>query len=104
MSSSPFGLVMTLVAPLIAQFVNMDKITALVRKGRRVRVKHIGAAVGSLKSAGPLLKGLGNAMLDPVDRPRHGAERLIGALNRVHISIPDWVPKFGGRGFSFPVA
>ncbi|MFI6467678.1 hypothetical protein [Streptomyces sp. NPDC050538] len=103
MSASPFGLVMTLLTPLIAQFVNMDKITAVLRKGVEYAMKHIGSAVGSLvKSAGPMLKGLGNAMLAPWTGLAMALNALFGILAGIHISIPDWVPKYGGRGFSFP--
>ena len=103
MSASPFGLVMTLLAPLIAQFINMDKVTAVLRKGVEYAMKHIGSAVGSLvKSAGPMLKGLGNAMLTPWTGLAMALNALFGILAGIHISIPDWVPKYGGRGFSFP--
>ncbi|MGI5457047.1 hypothetical protein ACQEWB_28580 [Streptomyces sp. CA-249302] len=103
MSASPFGLVMTLLTPLIAQFVNMDKITALLQKGVSYAMKHIGTAVGGLaKNAGPLLRGLGNAMIAPLTGLAVALNGLLGALAGIHISIPDWVPKFGGRSFGFP--
>ncbi|MET7849473.1 hypothetical protein AB0D78_07885 [Streptomyces avermitilis] len=103
MSASPFGLVMTLLTPLIAQFVNMDKVTALLRKGVSIAMKYIGSSVsGLVKMAGPLLKGLGNAMLTPWTGLATALNALFGILAGIHIKIPDWVPKFGGRGFSFP--
>jgi len=103
MAANPFGLVMTLLTPLIAQFVNMDKITALLQKGVSYAMKHIGSAVGGLvKNAGPLLRGLGNAMLAPMTGLATALNGLLGALAGIHISIPDWVPKFGGRSFGFP--
>jgi hypothetical protein len=103
MAASPFGLVMTLLTPLIAQFVNMDKVTALLRKGVTIAMKYIGTSVGSLvKSAGPMLKGLGNAMLAPWTGLATALNSLFGILAGIRISIPDWVPKYGGRGFSFP--
>lgn len=103
MAASPFGLVMTLLTPLIAQFINMDKVTAVLRKGVEIAMRHMGSAVGSLaKSAGPLLKGLGNAMLTPWTGLALALNALFGVLAGIHISIPDWVPKYGGRGFSFP--
>lgn len=103
MAASPFGLVMTLLAPLIAQFVNMDKITAVLRKGFELAMRHIGSALGSLvKNAGPLLKGLGNALLSPWTGLAMALNSLFGILAGIRIEIPDWVPKYGGRGFSFP--
>jgi hypothetical protein len=103
MAANPFGLVMTLLTPLIAQFINMDKITALLQKGVSYAMKHIGTAVGALvKNAGPLLRGLGNAMLAPMTGLATALNGLLGALAGIHISIPSWVPKFGGRSFGFP--
>jgi len=103
MSASPFGLIMTLLTPLIAQFINMDKVTALLRKGVTIAMKYIGSAVsGLVKNAGPMLKGLGNAMLTPWTGLAMALNSLFGILAGIHIKIPDWVPKFGGRGFSFP--
>ncbi|MER5790087.1 hypothetical protein [Streptomyces sp. NPDC001980] len=103
MAANPFGLVMTLLTPLIAQFINMDKITALLQKGVTYAMKHIGTAVGGLvKNAGPLLRGLGNAMLAPMTGLATALNGLLSALAGIHISIPDWVPKFGGRSFGFP--
>ncbi|GAA5057233.1 hypothetical protein [Streptomyces similanensis] len=103
MAASPFGLVMTLLTPLIAQFVNMDKVTKLLQKGVSYAMKHIGSAVGALaKNAGPILRGLGNAMLAPMTGLATALNGLLGALAGIHISIPGWVPKFGGRSFGFP--
>ncbi|MEU1009088.1 hypothetical protein [Streptomyces sp. NPDC005890] len=103
MAANPFGLVMTLLTPLIAQFVNMDKITKLLQKGVSYAMKAIGSAVGGLvHNAGPLLRGLGNAMLAPMTGLANALNGLLGALAGIHISIPDWVPKFGGRSFGFP--
>ncbi|MET9733792.1 hypothetical protein ABZZ79_25010 [Streptomyces sp. NPDC006458] len=103
MAASPFGLVMTLLTPLIAQFVNMDKVTALLRQGVSYAMKTIGTAVGGLAgNAGPILRGLGNAMLAPITGLAVAVNGLLGALAGIHISIPDWVPKYGGRSFGFP--
>ncbi|MFE2045045.1 hypothetical protein ACFXAZ_29860 [Streptomyces sp. NPDC059477] len=103
MAASPFGLVMTLLAPLVAQFVNMDKVTAVLHKGVELAMKHIGTAVGALsKNSGPVLKGIGNAMISPFTGLAVALNALFGILAGIRISIPDWVPKYGGRGYSFP--
>ncbi|MEU9331998.1 hypothetical protein AB0D49_02410 [Streptomyces sp. NPDC048290] len=103
MAASPFGLVMTLLAPLISQFVNMDKVTAVLRKGVQLAMKHIGTAVGAMsKNAVPILKGLGNVILSPFTGLAVALNALFGILAGIRISVPDWVPKYGGRGFSFP--
>ncbi|MFM9696158.1 hypothetical protein [Streptomyces europaeiscabiei] len=103
MAASPFGLIMTLLAPLIAKFVNMDRVTEALGKGVRIAMKYIGTAVSGLaKMAGPLLRGLGNAMLAPMTGLAIALNALLGALAGIKINIPDWVPKFGGRSFGFP--
>ncbi|MEU3523184.1 hypothetical protein AB0E62_04840 [Streptomyces sp. NPDC038707] len=103
MSANPFGLVMTLLTPLIAQFVNMDKVTKLLQTGVSAAMKGIGSAVGALvRNAGPLLSGLGNAVVSPMTGLAVALNILFAALEGIHISIPGWVPKFGGRSFGFP--
>lgn len=102
MASNPFGLVMTLVAPLIAQFVNMDKVAALVRKGLTAAWGHIrSSSQSAARILGPLFKGVVNGFLTPTRMLVRGLNVLIGALNRVKFKIPDWVPGIGGRGFAF---
>ncbi|WP_437071179.1 hypothetical protein [Streptomyces sp. enrichment culture] len=103
MAASPFGLVMTLLAPLIAQFVNMDKVTKVVRQTVSTAMRIMGSAMSGLaKNAGPVLRGLGNAMLSPMTGLAVAVNGLLGALAGIRISIPDWVPKYGGRSFGFP--
>ncbi|MFD3925809.1 hypothetical protein [Streptomyces sp. NPDC058614] len=104
MASNPFGLIMTLLAPLILQFVNMDKVGKALTKGLTSAWKGI---VGGAKSARdmlvPLLKGLANAY---TLLPRTLVDVLnmsISALNRLKISIPDWVPVWGGRQFALNI-
>ncbi|MEU9788869.1 hypothetical protein AB0H92_49385 [Streptomyces phaeochromogenes] len=102
MAASPFGLIMTLVAPLIAQFVNMDKVAALVRKGLTAAWSHIkSSSQSAARILGPLFKGVVNGFLTPTRMLVRGLNVLIGALNRVKFKIPDWVPGIGGRGFAF---
>jgi hypothetical protein len=102
MAGSPFGLIMTLLAPLIAQFINMDKVVALAKRG-------LSAAWSAMKTAssaaskflGPLFKGVVNAFLLPTRMLVRGLNALIGGLNQVKFSVPDWVPVIGGKGFAF---
>ncbi|MDQ0992027.1 hypothetical protein [Streptomyces sp. V3I7] len=100
MAASPFGLVMTLLGPLIAQFINMDKVTALLAKGVKWAWN---AIVGAIRShAGPIksiLKGIINAFTALPRAYISGINFMIGALNRVHVSIPSWVPLIGGKEF-----
>ncbi|WP_409239722.1 hypothetical protein [Streptomyces sp. PA5.6] len=103
MASSPFGLIMTLAAPLIAQFVNMDKVTAALKRGMDAAWKGIKSgtrvAVDFIK---PLVKGLGNLILTPIKGLATALNGVFGVLAGIKISIPGWVPKWGGKSFGFP--
>ncbi|UUU22536.1 hypothetical protein [Streptomyces sp. DSM 40750] len=102
MAASPFGLIMTLLAPLIAQFVNMDKVAALVKRGLVAAWSAIKSASSSAaKMLGPLFKGVVNGFMLPSRMLIRGLNALIGSLNRVKIKVPDWVPVIGGKGFQF---
>ncbi|MFD7897491.1 hypothetical protein [Streptomyces sp. NPDC059743] len=102
MAASPFGLIMTLVAPLIAQFVNMDKVAAVVRRGLSAAWSHIkSSSQSAAKILGPLFTGVVNGFLSPTRMLVRGLNVLIGGLNHVKFKVPDWVPVIGGRGFAF---
>ncbi|GAA2395873.1 hypothetical protein GCM10010420_21760 [Streptomyces glaucosporus] len=102
MAASPFGLVMALLAPLIARFVDMNKVAATVRKGLTSAWNHIKSASSSAaRMLGPLFKGVVNGFLTPSRMLVRGLNMLIGALNRVKFKVPDWVPAIGGKGFAF---
>ncbi|WP_268934134.1 hypothetical protein [Streptomyces brasiliscabiei] len=102
MAASPFGLIMTLLGPLIAQFVNMDKVAALVKRGLVAAWSAIKSASSSAaKMLGPLFKGVVNGFMLPSRMLIRGLNALIGSLNRVKIKVPDWVPVIGGKGFQF---
>ena len=100
MKANAFGLIMTLLAPLISQFINMDKVSAALAKG----VKWAWNAIyGAVKNhAGPIksvMKGIINAFTALPRAYISGLNAMIGALNRIHVKIPGWVPHFGGREF-----
>ncbi|MDX2526589.1 hypothetical protein ACSCB1_20195 [Streptomyces europaeiscabiei] len=102
MAASPFGLIMTLLGPLIAQFVNMDKVAALVKRGLVAAWSAIkNASSSAAKMLGPLFKGVVNGFMLPSRMLIRGLNSLIGSLNRVKIKVPDWVPVIGGKGFQF---
>ncbi|MFK0023622.1 hypothetical protein [Streptomyces sp. NPDC090798] len=102
MRANPFGLVMTLLTPLITQFVNMDKVTALVRKSLTAAWSHIkSSSQSAAKILGPLFKGVVNGFLTPTRMLVRGLNVLIGGLNHVKFKVPDWVPVIGGKGFAF---
>ncbi|WP_240509010.1 hypothetical protein [Streptomyces agglomeratus] len=101
MMASPFGLIMALLAPLIAKFVNVDKIVAVVSKGFKSGMKAASSAVSTaIGVMVPILKGIGNVLLAPFRAFATAINTIIGALNGFKVSIPSWVPVFGGKKFS----
>ncbi|MGX1883543.1 hypothetical protein [Streptomyces sp. NPDC055287] len=101
MAANPFGLIMALLAPLILQFVKVDKIVAVVRKGFKIGMAAISSATSAaMKAIGPILRGIGNVLLTPFRGFASAVNVVIGALNGFKVSIPSWVPKFGGKSFS----
>lgn len=102
MAANPFGLVMALVAPLIARFVNMEKVAKIVKQGLVAAWSAIkSASQSAARMLGPLFKGVVNGFLLPSRMLVRGLNMLIGSLNRVKIKVPDWVPVIGGKGFAF---
>ncbi|MDX2648658.1 hypothetical protein ACFYYN_05885 [Streptomyces sp. NPDC001902] len=104
MAANPFGLVMALLAPIISQFINMDKVSAALAKGVKWAWN---AILGAIRShAGPIksvLKGIINAFTALPRAYVSGINHMISALNRVHVSIPGWVPVIGGKSFSIHI-
>ncbi|MET9511302.1 hypothetical protein ABZX62_23035 [Streptomyces flavidovirens] len=101
MAANPFGLIMALLAPLIAKFVNVDKIVAVVSKGFKSGMKAASSAVSTaIGVMVPILKGIGNVLLAPFRAFATAINTIIGALNGFKVSIPSWVPVFGGKKFS----
>ncbi|MFF3412807.1 hypothetical protein ACFYW8_43120 [Streptomyces sp. NPDC002742] len=100
MKANAFGLIMALLAPLISKFINMDKVSAALAKGVKWAWNAIYNAIKNhaepIKS---VLKGIINAFTALPRAYIGGLNAMIGALNRIHVKIPDWVPHFGGREF-----
>ncbi|MEV6420752.1 hypothetical protein [Streptomyces sp. NPDC051662] len=104
MAANPIGLIMALLAPLILKFVDLDKIGKVVMRGLRSAFSGIrDAASAAGRFLGPLLKDIGNMMLFPTRMVVTGLNVLIGAMNKIKFSVPDWVPVIGGKRFGFNI-
>ncbi|WP_306318393.1 MULTISPECIES: hypothetical protein [unclassified Streptomyces] len=100
MKANAFGLVMTLLAPIISQFINMDKVSKLLAKGVKWAWNAITGAIRS--HSGPIkaiLKGIINAFTALPRAYIGGMNAMIGGLNKIHVKIPGWVPVVGGKEF-----
>ena len=100
LSANPIGLVVIAIAGLVAAFV------LLWNKCEGFRnffikmwegIKKIGSSVadfigGIFESKIQIIKGIINGVIELIN----GA---IGAINKIKVEIPDWVPKYGGSTF-----
>lgn len=100
MSANPIGLVITAVASLVAAFVLLWNKCDGFRNffiNMWDGIKKIGSSVadfigGIFESKINIVKGIINGVISLIN----GA---IGAINKIKVDIPDWVPKFGGSTF-----
>ncbi|MGK5639713.1 hypothetical protein ACSNOK_15580 [Streptomyces sp. URMC 126] len=100
MRANPMGLLLGLLAPLITQFVDMDKVVAGAKKGFEIAWRAIKTATSSaLDFLKPLLKGVVNLYTAPIRGLITALNGAIRGLNHIHVSIPSWVPGFGGKSF-----
>ncbi|MFF2504172.1 hypothetical protein ACFVTY_12465 [Streptomyces sp. NPDC058067] len=104
MKANAFGLIMTLLAPIISQFINMDKVSKALAAGVKWAWNAISGAIKS--HAGPIkgvMKGIVNSFTALPRAFISGINAMIGGLNRVHVKIPGWVPVFGGKEFGIHI-
>ncbi|MGW6156036.1 hypothetical protein ACWFRM_23280 [Streptomyces sp. NPDC055144] len=104
MKANAFGLIMTLLAPIIGQFINMDKVSKALAAGVKWAWNAISGAIKS--HAGPIkgvMKGIVNSFTALPRAFISGINAMIGGLNRVHVKIPGWVPVFGGKEFGIHI-
>jgi len=115
MSANPIGLIILAIAALVVGIILMikhwdkvkevfgkvwdwimDKFKAVVNFFESIPSK-IGAAFSTLK----------DIMLAPFRSALRGIEMainwLIRQINKIHITIPSWVPGIGGKGFGFDI-
>ncbi|MGW6362092.1 hypothetical protein ACWFR5_44735 [Streptomyces sp. NPDC055092] len=100
MKANAFGLIMTLLAPIISQFINMDKVSKALAAGVKWAWNAISGAIRS--HAGPIksiMKGLVNGFTALPRAYIGGINAMIRGLNSIHVKIPGWVPVVGGKEF-----
>lgn len=100
MSMNPIGLVITAIGLLVAAFVTLWNKCDGFRKfftDMWEGIKKVGSAVaefigGIFEKKIQIVKGIINGVISLIN----GA---IGAINKLKVEIPDWVPKYGGSTF-----
>ncbi|WP_353943390.1 hypothetical protein ABII15_18255 [Streptomyces sp. HUAS MG91] len=100
MKANALGLVISLLAPIIGQFINMDKVSKALAAGVKWAWNAISGAIRS--HSGPIksiMKGLVNAFTALPRAYISGINAMIRGLNSIHVKIPGWVPVVGGKEF-----
>ncbi|MYW68761.1 hypothetical protein GTY65_32485 [Streptomyces sp. SID8379] len=100
MKANALGLVISLLAPIIGQFINMDKVSKALAKGVKWAWNAISGAIKS--HSGPIksiMKGLVNGFTALPRAYISGINAMIRGLNSIHVKIPGWVPVVGGKEF-----
>lgn len=102
MAANPIGLVVTAIAGLVAAFV------LLWNKCEGFRNFWVGLWDGIKKTASMakdfivnIFKGIAEVLKAPFNAVIALINGAIGALNKISVDIPDWVPQFGGKKFGF---
>lgn len=104
MTANPIGIVVMAIAGLVAAIVlliaNFDKVKKVFTTVFRVMseiAKETGATISNIfSSIGNTIKGVINGIIS-------GINGAIGALNKIKVDIPDWVPQFGGSTFGLNI-
>ncbi|WP_420034367.1 hypothetical protein ACN2WE_19215 [Streptomyces sp. cg28] len=100
MKANALGLVISLLAPIISQFINMDKVSKALARGVKWAWNAISGAIRS--HSGPIksiMKGLVNGFTALPRAYISGINAMIRGLNSIHVKIPGWVPVVGGKEF-----
>lgn len=104
MTANPIGIVVMAIAGLVAAIVlliaNFDKVKKVFATvfGKMSEIaKETGATISKIfESIGNTIKGVINGIIS-------GINGAIGALNKIKVDIPDWVPQFGGSTFGLNI-
>ena len=93
--TSPIGLVVIAIGLLVAAGVllyrNWDVVKAKATEIFGAIGRFIGGVIDGIKGG---FRGMVNGVIS-------GLNTMIRGLNKLKFTVPDWVPRFGGRGFGF---
>lgn len=104
LAANPIGLVITAVGLLVVAFVTLWNKCEGFRNffiGLWDTMKKVGAgAAESIGNAFTSVMGVAKGAINGIISLINGA---IGAINKIKLDIPDWVPEFGGRSIGFNI-
>ncbi|WP_439674971.1 hypothetical protein [Embleya sp. MST-111070] len=93
MKASAFGLIISLVVPLIEHFGGLGAVAD------RCKTAVVKAWEGIRDGIRPVIEGLMGILRGPVNAWLSGINWVIRGVNKIHFSIPNWVPGIGGKEF-----
>ncbi|MFI6979844.1 hypothetical protein ACIBSV_14790 [Embleya sp. NPDC050154] len=93
MKASAFGLIIALVVPLIEHFGGLGAVAD------RCKTAVVKAWEGIRDGIRPVIEGLMSILRGPVNAWLSGINWVIRGVNKIHFSIPNWVPGIGGKEF-----
>lgn len=104
LSANPIGIVIIAITALVAAFV------LLWNKCEGFRNFFIGmwnaiktAAKGAADFIGNVFSGIMNTIKGVINTIISAINGAIKAINKISVTIPDWVPEFGGKKFGFNI-
>lgn len=104
MTMNPIGLIIIAVAGLVTAITLLWKHSDKFRNffiGMWDGIKKAVAAVGDF--LGDVFEGISKAFKGFINFFISGINSVIGSLNKLSVTIPDWVPEFGGKKFGFNI-
>lgn len=105
MLANPIGLVVTAIGLLVGAFVILwNKFDGFRKfwKSTWDGIKKV--ASGAKDFIVGVFEGIGSFLKTPINAAIALINGAIGAINKISVDIPDWIPKFGGKtiGFNIP--
>lgn len=105
MTANPIGLVITAIGLLVTAFVVLWNKCEGFRNffiGMFDKIKTVASNAGSFIKG--IFEGIANTIKGVFNGIISAINGAIGAINKISVDIPDWVPKFGGKtiGFNIP--
>lgn len=97
LAANPIGIVVLAIGALVAAGILLYKNWDVVK----AKATEIFGTIG--KFVGGIIDGIKNGFKGMVNGVINGLNFMIGALNKLKFTVPDWIPVIGGQGFGFNI-
>ena len=104
MTANPIGLIITAIGLLVVAFVTLWNKCEGFRKFFINLWENIkNAAKSAANFIGGVFTSIGNTIKGVINGIISGINGAIGAINKIKVTIPDWVPEWGGKTFGMNI-